>query len=62
MHVILSAIGERVKKKFNNTLSIFFDSYIGRKEGNVLFNEALNTFCLRLYGTRHLVMDHSDND
>ena len=24
----------------------------GRKEGNVLFNDALNTFYLRLYGVR----------
>ena len=27
----------------------------GRKEGNVLFNEALNTFYLRVYGIRHMV-------
>ena len=27
--------------------------WIGRKEGNVLFNDALNTFYLRLYGVRH---------
>ena len=33
---------------------------IGRKEGNVLFNDALNTFYLRLYGVRHMVKDHSD--
>ena len=26
---------------------------IGRKEGNVLFNDALNTFDLRLYGVGH---------
>ena len=26
----------------------------GRKEGNVLFNDALNTFYLRLYGVRHM--------
>ena len=25
----------------------------GREEGNVLFNDALNTFYLRLYGVRH---------
>ena len=29
-----------------------------RKEGNVLFNDALNTFYLRLYGVRHLVKDY----
>ena len=33
----------------------------GRKEGNVLFNDALNTFYLRLYGIRHMVEDHSDS-
>ena len=34
----------------------------GRKEGNVLFNNALNTFYLRLYGIRHMVKDHSDSE
>ena len=33
-----------------------------RKEGNILFNDALNTFYLRLYGVRHMVKDHSDNE
>ena len=33
-----------------------------KKEGNVLFNEALNTFYLRLYGVRHMVKDHSDSE
>ena len=32
-----------------------------RKEGNVLFNNALNTFYLLLYGVRHMVKDHSDS-
>ena len=32
------------------------------KEGNVLFNDALNTFYLRLYGVRHMVKDHPDNE
>ena len=31
------------------------------KEGNVLFNDTLNTFYLCLYGIRHLVKDHSDS-
>ena len=31
-------------------------------ERNVLFNNALNTFYLRLYGVRHMVKDHSDNE
>ena len=34
----------------------------GRKEGNLLFNDALNTFHLRLYGVRHMVEDHSESE
>ena len=34
----------------------------GKKEGNVLFNDALNTFYLRLYGVTHMVKDHSDSE
>ena len=34
----------------------------GRKEGNVLFNDVLNTFYLRLYGVTHMVKDHSDSE
>ena len=34
----------------------------GRKEGNVLFNNALTTFYLPLYGVRHMVQDHSDSE
>ena len=30
------------------------------KEGNVLFNDALNTFYLWLYVVKHMVKDHSD--
>ena len=31
------------------------------KEGRkCIFNDALNTFYLRLYGVRHMVKDHSD--
>ena len=34
----------------------------GRKEGNVLFNDALNTFYLRLYGVGHMVKNHSGTE
>ena len=34
---------------------------IVRKEGNVLFNDTLNTFYLQLYGIRHMVKDYSDS-
>ena len=33
-----------------------------RKEGNVLFNDTLNTFYLRLYDVGHMVKDHSDGE
>ena len=29
---------------------------------NVLFNDALNTFYIRLYAVRHVVKDHSDSE
>ena len=32
------------------------------KEGNVLFNDALNTFYLWLYGVGNMVKDHSDSE
>ena len=35
---------------------------VGREEGNVLFNDSLITFYLRLYGVGHVVKDHSDSE
>ena len=35
---------------------------MGRGGGNVIFNDALNTFYLQLYGVRHMVKDHSDSE
>ena len=32
------------------------------RERSVLFNDALNTFYLRLYGVRYMVKDHSDSE
>ena len=32
------------------------------RQRNVLFNDALNTFYLLLYGVRHMVKDHSDSE
>ena len=32
------------------------------KEGNVLFNDVLNTFYLRLYGVGHMLKDISDSE
>ena len=36
--------------------------WVGERERNVLFTDALNTFYLRLYGVRHMVKDHSDSE
>ena len=33
-----------------------------RKEVNVLYNDALNTFYLRLLGVGHIVKEHSDSE
>ena len=35
---------------------------IEREREFFLFNDALNTFYLRLYGVRHMVKDHSDSE
>ena len=34
----------------------------GVVKANVLFNDALNTFHLRLYGVIHMLKDHSDSE
>ena len=34
---------------------------VGARKRNVLFNDTLNTFYLRLYDVRHMVKDHSDS-
>ena len=39
-----------------------YEYFKDRKEGNVLFNDALNKFYLRLYGVRHMLKDHSDSE
>ena len=45
--------------KRNNLIFFFFFCFV---ESNVLFNDALKTFDLRLYGVRHVVNDHSDSE
>ena len=56
-HFILQLYGVRHMVKDHS------DSERGRrKEGNVLFNDALNIFYLWLYGVTHMVKDHSDSE
>ena len=40
---------------------LLYEMYV-MKEGNVLINDALNTFYLRLYGVRHMVKDQNDSE
>ena len=48
---IVNVIWAANKNSFNNVLN--------GKEGNVLLNDALNTFYLWLYGVRHIIVkDH----
>ena len=44
-------------KKFRYIATTEFNTKVRRKEENVLFNDALNTFYLRLYGVGHMVKD-----
>ena len=41
-----------------------FDSQMmeRKRKEMILFNDALNTFYLQLYGVRHMVKDHSDSE
>ena len=52
----------QVRNYTNKQANEQFQVLGSRKEGNVLFNDALNTFYLRLYGVRHMVKDHSDSE
>ena len=58
MRSIIRSLYEIVKccVIYNNAISK------GSKERNVLFNDALNPFYLRLYGVRHMVKDNSDSE
>ena len=50
-----------LNKTFPSFLNTVQTNRVYRKEGNVLFNDALNTF-LWLYGITHIVKDHSDSE
>ena len=61
LNVIIKS-NEHCKFKFPQYFSLISSVASPRKEGNVLFNDALNTFYLRLYGVRHMDKDHSDSE
>ena len=43
-------------------MCVCINVYLRERERNVLFNDALHTFYLRLCGVRHMVKDHSDSE
>ena len=51
-----------IRKTLFYRLCLYSRQQAHGKEGNVIFNDALNTFYLRLYGVRHMVKDHSDSE
>ena len=64
INIILSEIAIPISSKMCFICSVPQTGYVfvclyvclrRRKEGNVLFNDTLNTFYLRLYGVRHRV-------
>ena len=59
---ILSIVTETYRKFCYSHRDHLTVNIVIRKEGNVLFNDALNTFYLQLYGVGHMVKDHSDSE
>ena len=60
IHVLMDRTTQTTN--FNTTVLNETGNLMREKERNVLFNDALNTFYLRLYGVRHMVKDHSDSE
>ena len=65
-HTATSWISERNTRQVNKFIDLrkiyASDKSERERERNFLFNDALNTFYLRLYGVRHMVKDHSDSE
>ena len=58
-------VPEREREMFylmTHSTHFIYGYMVPERERNVLFNDALNTFYLRLYGVRHMVKDHSDSE
>ena len=50
------------KVDWNTPALVISELSAREQEGNVLLNDAFNTFYLRLYGVGHMVKDHSDSE
>ena len=61
--ICLTPYNRRLSASLNNTfISLGVAEESGHAVGNVIFNDALNTFYLRLYGVGHMVKYHSDSE
>ena len=58
LNIVVIIEAKKLNRKFP-LKSVFMTE---RKEGNVLFNDTLNTFYLQLYDVGHMVKDHSDSE
>ena len=63
MFYITGKIGQLDQVELEISVALISSSceFRRKEDGNVLFNDALNTFYSRLYGVRHLVEDQSDS-
>ena len=65
IHAKIYTHTHRYMQKYKHThryMQKYTHTYIRERERNVLFNDTLKTFYLRLYGVRHMVKDHSDSE
>ena len=53
------AVGDLADERFG---PVCYKSKDQERKGNVIFNDTLNTFYLRLYAVGHMVKDHSDRE
>ena len=60
IHFIYKQAPSDSKKKYRSY--VILNKFACSKEENVLFNDAINTFYLLLYGVGHMVKDHSDSE
>ena len=58
----LTAVHSKRPNLQHSNVHVLTKRNIWERERNVLFNDALNTFYLQLYGVRHMVKDHSDSE
>ena len=47
---------------YNSNIKLTPCAILIKQEGNILFNDTLNTFYLRLYTVRHIVEDYSESE